>query len=227
MIKKVTYKEQVYQYLKRAIIDGTIKAGTIYSEQMIADRLQVSRTPVREAILQLRNEMLVEVYNNRGFGVRPVSPEDIRQIIQARIAIESYSLCRLAKGIHTPEGQKALTEMEHCLKDKMANLSQGDDHYQFMQADMEFHEISILFTNNVYFTGMHRMMQAQLERVTVSSLLDRGRHIAALQEHEAIFWELQKGNSEGAVSALEHHMKRTEELLGSRMVDAGTKEYGG
>lgn len=218
MIKKVSYKDQVYDYMKRAILDGTIKAGEIYSEQMMADRLDVSRTPVREAVLQLKNEKLVEVYNNRGFGVRPVSAEDIRQIIQARTAIESYTLSRLAEAVHTEAGQEALKKMESCLEKKMASLRDAQEHYRFMQADMEFHGISILFSNNEYFLGMHRMMQAQLERVTISSLVYQGRHSAALHEHEEIFREVRKGNGKEAAAALERHMRMTEDLLTGHML---------
>ena len=218
LIRKVSYKDQVYEHMKQDIVNGTMKIGEIYSEQMIADQLNVSRTPVREAVLQLRNEKLVEVYNNRGFGVKPVSVEDIRQIIQARIAIESYTLCRLAESIHTPEGKDALKEMETCLEEKMASLCDATEHYLFMQADMEFHGISILFTNNEYFTGMHRMMQAQLERVTISSLVYQGRHAAALHEHEDIFREVSRGKGKEAAAALEKHMWMTEELLTGHML---------
>ena len=90
MLQKVSYKEQIYQYLKEAIIKGDLKPGEIYSEQQFADKLNVSRTPVREAILQLKSEDLVEIYNNRGLGIKPLTEADLEQIIQARIAIENY-----------------------------------------------------------------------------------------------------------------------------------------
>ncbi|MBR4696624.1 MAG: FCD domain-containing protein, partial [Selenomonadaceae bacterium] len=130
-----------------------------------------------------------------------------------RIAIETYSLCRLAESIHTHEGKDALRKMEACLKEKMESLRDVQEHYRFMQVDMEFHGISILFTNNEYFMGMHRMMRAQLERVTISSLVYQGRHAAALQEHEAIFREVSRGNGQEAAAALEKHMWMTEEIL--------------
>ncbi|SHL06412.1 DNA-binding transcriptional regulator, GntR family [Selenomonas ruminantium] len=213
MIKKISYKDQVYEHMKRAIMDGTLKVGEIYSEQMMADELEVSRTPVREAVLQLKNEKLIEIYNNRGFGVRPVSVEDIRQIIQARTAIESYTLALLAESIGTEEGRSALDRMESCLKVKMGTLREDKEHINFMQADMEFHAISIIFTQNEYFISMYHNMRAQLERVTVSSLENHGRHADALREHEAIFKAVSQGRAREAGDALKKHMLVTEDLL--------------
>ena len=54
MLKKVSYKDQIYQYLKEAIVKGELLPGEVYSEKQFADKLNVSRTPVREAVLQLK-----------------------------------------------------------------------------------------------------------------------------------------------------------------------------
>ena len=89
MITRISIKEQVYEYLKKGVVEGKLQPGMVYSEQMIADTLHVSRTPVREAIQLLRHENLVEVYSNRGFGVKDICAADIEEIIQARLALAS------------------------------------------------------------------------------------------------------------------------------------------
>ena len=111
MIKKVSFKDQIYDQLKQEIITGEMRTDEIYSEQMIADKLNVSRTPVREAVLQLRFENLVDVFSGRGFSVRPIHFFDVQQIIQARTAIESASLRALIIGLDTAEGQEILMQM--------------------------------------------------------------------------------------------------------------------
>ncbi|ORU00762.1 Transcriptional regulator, GntR family [Anaerovibrio sp. JC8] len=217
MIKKVSYKDQVYEYLRHAIVDGSLHEGEIYSEQMIADKLNISRTPVREAVLQLRNEDLIEVYLNRGFGVKPVSVEHINEIIQAREAIEECTLRCLAEGAGTQKGQEALAIMEDCLENTMKKLRDQDNHYEFMQADMEFHEVSINYTGNMYFARIFQMMRAQVERVTISSLVYKNRHEMAFQEHERILKALKAGDGDEAVRALQDHMDKTRELMSRHM----------
>jgi len=100
MLKKVSYKDQIYQYLKEAVVKGELLPGEVYSEKQFADKLNVSRTPVREAVLQLKNDDLIEIFNNRGFGVKATSPDDLRQILQARLAIEGYAVLCLANHPH-------------------------------------------------------------------------------------------------------------------------------
>ena len=117
MIKKVSYKDQVYQYLKHAIIKGELQTGVIYSEQQFADKLEVSRTPVREAVIRLTNEGMLEVFSNRGWGVKPVLPEDLQKILQARIAIEGYSLRYLVRHRDEAAFQKVIREMQACQSD--------------------------------------------------------------------------------------------------------------
>lgn len=84
------------------------------SREKIFDKLNVSRTPVREAVLQLRFENLVDVFSGRGFGIRSVHFFDVQQIIQARTAIEGAGLRALIIGLDTPEGQETLRQMERC-----------------------------------------------------------------------------------------------------------------
>ena len=81
-LQRISLKAQVYEYLKQAIINGDLKVGEIYSEQYFADKLSISRTPVREAILQLQHENMVEVKANRGIIVKPLLLDEIKKIIE-------------------------------------------------------------------------------------------------------------------------------------------------
>ena len=100
-LQRISLKAQVYEYLKQAIINGDLKVGEIYSEQYFADKLSISRTPVREAILQLQHENMVEVKANRGIIVKPLLLDEIKKIIETRLAIEGYSYYILAKNLTT------------------------------------------------------------------------------------------------------------------------------
>ena len=219
MIKKISYKDQVYEHLKQAIIMGDMLAGEIYSEQMIADKLQISRTPVREAVLQLRFENLVDVFSGRGFSVRPIHFFDVQQIIQARTAIESASLRALIIGLDTADGREILEQMETCVKTDMPATLTDEDNYNFMRADMEFHMLSVAFTANEFFIQIMNTMRTRLEQAIVSSLKKQNRTIAAIDEHEKIFSAVKRHDTDGAIRALVEHMETTENILWEMMTD--------
>ena len=217
MLKKVSFKDQVYEYIKQAIVMGDMKAGETYSEQMLADTLNVSRTPVREAVLQLKFENLVSVFNAKGFSVRPISFPEVQQIFQARIAIEGEALALLASQMDTEEARDVLARMESCVADDMEGHRDAGQRYEFMQADMEFHMLGVSYTGNEFFIHVMRMMRTRMEQAIVSSLAHSDRQFVAVQEHEAIIAALRAGDSEGARHALERHMRRTEEILRGMM----------
>lgn len=219
MIRKISYKDQIYEHLKHAIIMGDMKDEEIYSEQMIADKLKVSRTPVREAVLQLRFENLVDVFSGRGFSVRPIHFFDVQQIIQARKAIESASLRALIIGLDTREGKETLQQMEKCVKQDMPTMLSEENNYDFMQADMEFHMLSVSFTGNEFFIQIMNMMRTRLEQAIVSSLKKQNRTLAAIDEHEKIFSAVKLRDTDGAIRALVDHMNTTEDILREVMTD--------
>ena len=218
MIKKVSFKDQIYEQLKQEIITGEMRTDEIYSEQMIADKLNVSRTPVREAVLQLRFENLVDVFSGRGFSVRPIHFFDVQQIIQARTAIEGASLRALIIGLDTAEGREALEEMERYVKQDMP-AALVDNNYNFMRLDMEFHMLSVSFTGNEFFIQIMNMMRTRLEQAIVSSLKKQNRTIAAIDEHEKIFSAVNRHDTDGAIRALVNHMEATESILREMMDD--------
>ena len=219
MIKKVSYKDQIYEYLKQAIIMGDMTPDEIYSEQMIADKLKVSRTPVREAVLQLRFENLVDVFSGRGFSVRPIHFFDVQQIIQARTAVESASLRALIIGLDSAEGQEILKQMELCVKQEMPAALSEENNYNFMRTDMEFHMLSVSFTGNEFFIQIMSMMRTRLEQAMFSSLKKQLRPIAAIDEHEKIFSSVKLRDTDGAIRALVEHMNATEIILREMMAD--------
>ena len=219
MIRKISYKDQIYEHLKHAIIMGDMTPEEIYSEQMIADKLKVSRTPVREAVLQLRFENLVDVFSGRGFSVRPIHFFDVQQIIQARTAIESASLRALIIGLDTVEGQEILEQMEQCVKQDMPAMISDENNYNFMRADMEFHMLSVSFTGNEFFIQTMNMMRTRLEQASIQSLDRQQRPIAAISEHERIFSAVKRRDTDGAIRALVEHLNMTENILREVMTD--------
>ena len=85
-----------YDYVKARLLDGRFAGGTLLSENEIAQRLDVSRTPVRQAFVQLEAEGLLELYPRRGALVVPISPSEAEDVLEARMLIEQHSARRAA-----------------------------------------------------------------------------------------------------------------------------------
>ncbi|WP_199883784.1 GntR family transcriptional regulator [Anaerosinus massiliensis] len=206
-------KDQVYQYLKKAIINGELKTGEIYSEQMFATQLNISRTPVREAVLQLRHENMLEIYNNRGFMIKPLLFEDVKKLIEARVAIEGYSVRCLTRNIDTPAAKEVVLLLNTCLKLEAEAVDNEHRYYDFMQADVDFHGLIVDFTKNEYFINMIHMLRSRIEKAIVNSLKQGERMRIAIKEHEALFETIKSGDEDRAYASFERHMQNTIEVM--------------
>ena len=214
MIKKVSYKDQVYQYLKTALIKGELHTGEIYSEQQVADQLNVSRTPVREAVLRLTHEGMLEVHANRGWMVRPVSEDDLREIVAARIAIEGYSIRWLT--VQAPEHmwKKSLARLAAVQEKSRAYIEGDTEHYEFMKLDTAFHTLLVAATGNSYLIRIHEQMRTKLEQAIFTSLHHRRRHAEAWEEHAAILAGIERRDEAEAMRAFMVHMGATARVFG-------------
>src|ERR1700732_650267 len=134
--------DDAYVALKEVIRDGVLPPGYQGSEQAIADKLKMSRTPVHEAIIRLQSEGLVKVLPKRGVLVCSISPDDMREIYDVIIACESMAAELLA----------ALPESERCIKaDALDALNatmglalQENDLVAWAKADDEFHRLLVV-----------------------------------------------------------------------------------
>lgn len=112
MLLKTTYKDQIYEQLKIKIADRDLEPGKFYSEQFFADLFKVSRTPVREALLQLQNENYIEILPNRGARVVEFTMQNLLEMCQMRDAIESYCVFYLASHSASPDMQPHLQRLK-------------------------------------------------------------------------------------------------------------------
>src|ERR1044071_8830003 len=104
--------EIAYDYVKARLLDGRFAGGTLLSENEIAQRLQVSRTPVRRACAQREPEGLLELSPRRGALVVPISPSEAEDVFEARLLIEQHAALRAAA-----HGAGALAELGATLRD--------------------------------------------------------------------------------------------------------------
>ncbi len=201
--KALSLKVQTYRILKEAIISKRIRKDRIYSEQFFSDILQVSRTPVREALLQLRSEGFLDSLPNRGFIVRHLTEEDAKNIFQMRACIEGYCSENLANNINTPKGRKTLDVIDRSLEYSRYQMN----HNMSIDQDNEMiiHEEVIRFTGNPMLIKQFNQMRAKIDVFWRDVISVPCRVAEVYNEHLRIADCMRAGDSIGAYQASHDH----------------------
>ena len=156
-VSRSSLAQIAYNELRESIITNTVHAGDILSEQVIAQQLHTSRTPVHEALALLEQDGLVQIRRGIGALVTPITFEDIEYIQEARILLEPKAV-RYALTHITREDIDELRGMLHRLQ---ARLSNGEkiSPQEFFKADFDFHNLVIARCENPYINSSVRRLQ--------------------------------------------------------------------
>jgi DNA-binding GntR family transcriptional regulator len=182
--------QQVYLRLQEMILDGTIRLGEQLDERTLAAELEVSRTPIREAIGQLIGEGIVEYRSNRRNYVRKFTVKQVNDLFQVRSALEALAV-RLAM----PKISQEVTDKIRHILDQAEKALACNDMAAYSNADRDFHNTIIHLTGNeTLITALERLsFQIQMIRtianrdatVVERTHLERPRILAALETRDA------------------------------------------
>src|SRR3954466_3146051 len=123
---------RVYAYVKERLLDGTFAGGALLSENELSQQLGLSRTPVRQAFVQLEAEGLLELYPKRGALVVPVAASEIEDVFEARLLVEEHCARRAANA-----GARLVADLEPLIAEQEAAVAEGAA--GFAEADRRFH----------------------------------------------------------------------------------------
>ena len=202
------YKEKAYAFLKRAIMTRELRPGDKVSERMLAAKLKVSRTPVREAIYALRDEGWIAVAPWRGAFVRPVTRLEIDECTQLRMAIEPYAVELALARI----GTKEIAYLDS-LTESQKHIAGQEEADKFIDIDQNFHIYLAELTGNGRLVSIMRALRDVHLRLGVEAVQIKQRYEATLCEHMAIVDALRKGDGREAADAMREHLRRTREAL--------------
>jgi DNA-binding GntR family transcriptional regulator len=197
-------RERARRAIRGGIISGQIVAGEIYSAQSLADQLGVSATPVREALIDLSNDGLVEAVRNRGFLVIPLSEEDLDELIELRLMLEVPSLDIIAPKIT----DSVRSELEGTI-DAVAVAADAVDLAEFLAADRAFHLGLLGLTGNRHLVDLVGRLRDQTRLVGLGSLRNPQILVDAVGEHRAILDTLRAGKIEEAKQQLTAHIRHS------------------
>lgn len=195
-------KEIAFEAIKGSIVANRLSPGAVYSEQAIAMELGISKTPVREALINLASKGFVTILPRKGFRVNTLTERHIREIFEFRHALEGAVMLHIASSI--PD--KYIRKIE-AIHDKAAK---AHDRKSFIRLDREFHRYLASLTQNRYIMGALENICDLCEWVATVVYLVKGRPMEAVQEHKSITEMLKRHDSTGAAAAMEEHLRITE-----------------
>ncbi|MFD1911162.1 GntR family transcriptional regulator [Halodurantibacterium flavum] len=187
--------------LEAAIIAGELAAGTRLDEVTLAERHNVSRTPVREALQILQARSLVTRIPFRGTVVSEITRERISELFEAMGEIEA--LCGRFAAERMSLEERARLEALH---DGMAALMQGQDVAAYEEANTEFHQLLYLGARNSEFQTMAEAMRLKLAPFRRRQLSDQTRIARSHKEHAQIVEAVMQRNGAAAEKALRRHL---------------------
>lgn len=198
-----------YGRIRQRILDNEWPPGHRALEQDVAVELGMSRTPVREALLRLQNDGLVEVIPRHGFRVLPLSAIDMQEIYQILTALECLAVEVLAA---RRPGQDELAPLVNATK-AMEEALNADDLDAWAAADERFHEYLIAMTGNRQMQAIVMNLWDRAHRARMFSLRLRARPTNSTKEHMDMVELLRSGDAEACAKVTRAHRERARHEL--------------
>lgn len=212
-IQSQSLRDQALSAIRAGIVVGEIEPGRIYSVPTIAARLGVSATPVREAMLELEAEGLLESIRNKGFRVIPLTDRDLDEIFELRLLLEVPTVGQVAGNL-SAEAARALEE-EIAI---MESATKSDDLTAFLAADRRFHLGLLAQAGNERLVKTVDRLREHARLNGLTGLMRAGQLLETTLEHRRIAEAVVAGDREKAEDLMRTHLRHT------RGVWAGVRE---
>ncbi|MCP9209847.1 GntR family transcriptional regulator [Streptomyces sp. NEAU-Y11] len=201
-------REKAYAFLKETVLTDPDMQGRFLTEQEIADRIGISRTPIREALLLLAAEDLVRLVPKRGAHIAPLSGREITELMELRGIVERYAADQSIAAGKVPVAE--LTE----LLERQRGLTGPDQAKEFIAVDHLFHATLIAAVGNELLNRHYEGLRSRQIRAGVVALYNQtGRQEEVLCEHRAILDAVAAGDTEAARAAISGHLETTLKVL--------------
>lgn len=202
--EKVSLRDRVARALRAAIVSGELESGQIYSAPALGARFGVSATPVREAMLELVRENLVQTVPNKGYRVTTMDEADLDDITELRLLIEPPLAGQVASDIPT-EDLPALREMAEAIVEGAL----AGDLVAYTEADRAFHLRLLEYAGNHRVLDLIADLRAHTRLYGLASMLERGELEAAAREHHTILDAIEAGDPKQVEVLMAAHIRQT------------------
>lgn len=210
MSKQYSASEQAYLTVKELIVTGELPGGELISEGDIAGRLDVSRTPVREAFLRLQTEGWMRLFPKRGALVVPIAPGEAEHVVSARWLVETGSVRAVARS----EGARAalVADLRSNLE-RQRDIASTGTAVEFSAADADFHQLIVQAGGNPLLDAFYASLRERQRRMTTHSLArDPDQISRIIDDHARLADLIEAVDVDGFSTAVDAHMRRTHGL---------------
>ena len=195
-------RDVVFNTLRQAILRGEMEPGERLMEIQLADKLGVSRTPIREAIRKLELEGLVIMIPRKGAEVAHITEKDMRDVLEVRAALEELAATLACRNV-TPE---RIEELKMANKRFEAAII-SKDVVAIVDADVNFHDIIYAMTDNQRLIQIINNLREQMYRYRVEYLKEEQTRNLLVSEHEELVKAIREGDVQKAQDISFHHLE--------------------
>lgn len=217
-IHQKTVTDSVYSAIRESILAEAFPAGRFIREQELAGTMNVSRTPIREALSRLASEGFLERLPHRGFRV---PNEPIRGLLDLYPIVSALDL--LAGKLAFPNLHKVEIRELRQINRNMVKAMQGGDGQLATELNGRFHRFIAHRSGNPRLANLLKDLSAQLKLLELWFYGDRAHTLASIREHNQILTALEKGELGIALGILEHNMELTHKAFLNEVVPPGKK----
>lgn len=201
-------RDVVFNTLRQAILRGELKPGERLMEIQLANKLGVSRTPIREAIRKLELEGLVLMIPRKGAEVAEITEKSLRDVLEVRRALEELAVQLVCEKIT----QEQIEELKVAAKEFENTLKDGDI-TKIAEADVRFHDVIYMATDNQKLILLLNNLREQMYRFRVEYLKRKEVHPQLIAEHEEIIEMIEKREKGTAIKVVCEHIDNQVEAV--------------
>lgn len=201
-------RDVVFNTLRQAILRGELKPGERLMEIHLADRLGVSRTPIREAIRKLELEGLVTMIPRRGAEVARITEKNLRDVLEVRRALDAFS-CELACDRITKKEEEEL----HRACEEFVSATTTRDATVIAAADVKLHDIIVRAAGNERLTELINNLSEQMYRYRIEYIKDTDNYDRLIEEHRIIYESIVKKDKQTAARTVKLHIDNQERSI--------------
>lgn len=205
----IPLKELAYQRIKASILANKLTPGQKLFEVALAAELNISPTPVREALARLEQEGMVCIVPRKGAHVTPISRQDVHEIYQVRRALEPLAMELSIRRIPNEELDRISVLFDSLRADTLEGKRE-----RFLESDREFHHLTVHYCDNARLIQIINSLNDQLRRIrTVLDTEPRLDVFRSYQQHCAILAALKTRDASQAIPVLLEHLRTAEETI--------------
>ena len=207
-VDNTNLRDQTYDIIKNMIILREIEPGKKINEEHIAKEIQVSRTPIREALCRLENEGIVKIIPRRGAFVSDLTETNVREILLIREVLEGL-VVRLA--VENMD-EETLEKLRKALENVSTLPEKDRDLINYTRSEVDFHAILLSASNNKMLKNMMEIVNAHLQIIRLRTVVIPERAQKTVKEHQQILDAIENRDATSAEKLMREHIRSVREV---------------